>query len=340
VFGATEVTKESINPGHCSTVKRRNLDKLNYWVRSLNSPKWTDPALAGLLPGLDATLLDVGANIYKQKCQSCHAVIDDSYRDVAPYKKETCDIPITVVDVDIVGTDPQTALTGTREGAITGGLEGLDSSARAGNIMQPTEPYVNVLREVVTRSIVGSFQTLTCEGDTSAGALIEATAGFGKIAKSRKGKAKDIGGGFDWKPTQEFTQKGAQKKARDPESECGPDKTVYKYKPDVSKDADSYYPFAYRARPLNGIWASAPYLHNGSIPTLYDMLSKAEDRPSIFHVGNTEFDPDKVGFKSEPAEHTTEYNTNRPGNRTTGHEFSTGLSEADKKALLEYLKSL
>jgi cytochrome c2 len=64
---------------------------------------------------------------------------------------------------------------------------------------------------------------------------------------------------------------------------------------------------AYKARPLNGIWATAPYLHNGSVPTLYDLLlpkkwpgdpDDGEYRPDEFEVGSREFDPVKVGFKS------------------------------------------
>ncbi len=64
---------------------------------------------------------------------------------------------------------------------------------------------------------------------------------------------------------------------------------------------------AYKARPLNGIWATAPYLHNGSVPTLYDLLlpkkrpgdpDDGEYRPDEFEVGSREFDPAKVGFKS------------------------------------------
>ena len=52
----------------------------------------------------------------------------------------------------------------------------------------------------------------------------------------------------------------------------------------------------YKARPLNGIWATAPYLHNGSVPTLDDLLKPPSERPKRFRVGCTEFDPVKVGF--------------------------------------------
>lgn len=52
----------------------------------------------------------------------------------------------------------------------------------------------------------------------------------------------------------------------------------------------------YKARPLNGIWATAPYLHNGSVPTLHDLLLPPQQRPKTFRVGCREYDPDKVGF--------------------------------------------
>ncbi|PNB46292.1 hypothetical protein C1X73_34765, partial [Pseudomonas sp. FW305-130] len=53
----------------------------------------------------------------------------------------------------------------------------------------------------------------------------------------------------------------------------------------------------YRARPLNGVWATAPYLHNGSVPSLYWMLSPAAERPKSFCMGGgRDYDPKQVGF--------------------------------------------
>lgn len=107
-------------------------------------------------------------------------------------------------------------------------------------------------------------------------------------------------------------------------------------------DAD---PFAslkvYKARALNGIWATAPYLHNGSVPTLYDLLLPPASRPQTFLVGSREFDPKKVGFRSEGYEGGFRFDTRLPGNRNSGHDYGTGqLSEDDRLALVEYLKSL
>ncbi len=56
---------------------------------------------------------------------------------------------------------------------------------------------------------------------------------------------------------------------------------------------------AYRARPLNGIWATAPFLHNGSVPSLYELLLPASQRSKVFYVGNWEFNPETVGFESD-----------------------------------------
>jgi hypothetical protein len=98
---------------------------------------------------------------------------------------------------------------------------------------------------------------------------------------------------------------------------------------------------AYRARPLNGIWAMAPYLHNGSVPSLYDLLLPAASRPRIFYVGSWEFDSRRVGVESgSPFAGAFRFDTRLPGNSNAGHEYGTDLSEADRMALVEYLKTL
>ena len=109
---------------------------------------------------------------------------------------------------------------------------------------------------------------------------------------------------------------------------------------------------SYRARPLTGIWASAPYLHNGSIRTLYDLLTPPLDedgncqdkddrcRPTSFQVGSIDFDPIYVGFKDEVGPNTSLLDTQMPGNSNTGHEFMTDLSHEERMALIEYLKTL
>ncbi|HWC97773.1 MAG TPA: di-heme-cytochrome C peroxidase [Candidatus Sulfopaludibacter sp.] len=96
----------------------------------------------------------------------------------------------------------------------------------------------------------------------------------------------------------------------------------------------------YKARPLDGIWATAPYLHNGSVPTLADLLTPEKDRPAVFYVGSHDFDPVKVGLVATPAPGTFLFNTSPQGNWNNGHPFGTQLSPEQKKDLLEFLKTL
>jgi hypothetical protein len=105
----------------------------------------------------------------------------------------------------------------------------------------------------------------------------------------------------------------------------------------------------YKARPLNGIWAVAPYLHNGSVPNLYALLSP-EERPATFWLGSRQFDPVKVGYDTSELKGGYFFETKNPGNANTGHKFKDGprtkgvigpsLSPDDRWALIEYLKSI
>ena len=98
---------------------------------------------------------------------------------------------------------------------------------------------------------------------------------------------------------------------------------------------------AYEARVLTGIWAVGPYLHNGSVPTLYDLLRPAAERPRQFAVGHEEFDPVKVGLRTEAAPGRSMFVVDPvQGNGNQGHEYGTGLSDPDRWALVEYLKTL
>jgi mono/diheme cytochrome c family protein len=99
----------------------------------------------------------------------------------------------------------------------------------------------------------------------------------------------------------------------------------------------------YVASPLDGVWIRAPYLHNGSVPSLRDLLEPASSRPSMFWRGYDVFDPANVGFISDGAEAQrsgTPLDTTRPGNSNAGHEYGVALSPEDKRSLIEYLKTL
>jgi cytochrome c peroxidase len=99
----------------------------------------------------------------------------------------------------------------------------------------------------------------------------------------------------------------------------------------------------YLAVPLDGLWLRAPYLHNGSVPSLTDLLNAPQSRPSRFWRGYDVYDAAKVGFVSDGSEAQrlgTVYDTTQPGNANTGHSYGTDLPGESKRALLEYLKTL
>jgi hypothetical protein len=131
-------------------------------------------------------------------------------------------------------------------------------------------------------------------------------------------------------------------------------------------------PLAYKVRPLNGAWATPPFLHNGSVPNIYALLSLVSDRPRNFYLGRREFDPVCLGYqltatpipedqpdlrclgnKADPDEGQFEggfrLDTTIRGNRNTGHEFNDGpigngvigrrLSPSERQALIEFLKT-
>jgi hypothetical protein len=113
----------------------------------------------------------------------------------------------------------------------------------------------------------------------------------------------------------------------------------------VSEDA-----VGYQAPPLDGVWATAPYLHNGSVPTLWHML-KSSERPAKYlrpeSTGFEHYDREKVGWNAEPFDPANPpkdrkrvFDSSRWGLSNRGHTFGDKLSDVDRLAVIEYLKTL
>ena len=111
-------------------------------------------------------------------------------------------------------------------------------------------------------------------------------------------------------------------------------------------------PDGYVAPPLDGVWASAPYLHNGSVPTLWHLLHP-EQRPQVWRPVSSQLDTEKVGLTIEEVREVPDgdaeldavvrrsyFDTHRFGKSNVGHNFPNRMSEAEKAAVLEYLKTL
>ena len=115
---------------------------------------------------------------------------------------------------------------------------------------------------------------------------------------------------------------------------------------------------AYRPRPLEAVWATAPFLHNGSVPSIYQMLLPADERDQVFYLGRKEYDPKTLGLKVGKYKGAFKLDTSEIGNSNLGHEFNDGLcgdgvigyevkdrpgycrqfTERERMAVLEYLK--
>jgi hypothetical protein len=105
----------------------------------------------------------------------------------------------------------------------------------------------------------------------------------------------------------------------------------------------------YPARPLDGVWAAAPYLHNSSVPNLYELLLPADQRDKVFYTGTTEYDPKRVGYETAKIKGGFKVDVTLPGNSNSGHEFRNAppgtkgvigpeLTDDQRWELVEYLK--
>ena len=255
-----------------------------------------------------------GKKIYNQYCQSCHEVVDRSNLD----RK----IIAQMSSLEHVGTDPAMAENSVNYAGKSGNLTHTYQTLGVGTVLIEKEAPVVQLLTSVTTGVVG-----TPDADKWLPRRLADwfyTLGLSFFTNDIKASIKN--GNYD------------------------PDTTAQPYQSLL----------AYKGRSLNGIWATAPYLHNGSVPSLYDLFlpvrregdpAEGEYRPDHFMVGSREFDPVKVGFRTEGYE-GFEYKTGFRGNLNTGHEYAAGktaqmdgsvlpaLNKQQRWDLVEYLKTL
>jgi mono/diheme cytochrome c family protein len=97
----------------------------------------------------------------------------------------------------------------------------------------------------------------------------------------------------------------------------------------------------YANTPLDGVWARAPYLHNGSVPRMRDLLTPAAKRPVVFYKGSDVYDQTNLGFITDKrGDNYFEFDTRLSGNDNGGHEYAVNLKDEEKDWLIEYLKRI
>ncbi len=280
-----------LNKDMDSTVKVRNLDRLENLIHKIQVPNWR-AIFAGIEElKVDEGMLGRGRRVYEAKCMKCH----ESNRFVGPAGQLR---DYRVGSLEHVGTDRYAAVNATKP---------VDDNAFNATIFNSVGAIKNRYYETrdVTQSEVRRIEFADLRG-----------AEFFRDTVKGFSSQNDYGNNYG----------------------------------DIEEGA------GYKSRHLAGVWATAPYLHNGSVPTIWDLLSPASERPKLFAVGSIELDPRTLGFRHDVPKGAdgkpdckskgkgyTCLNTEEVGNSNSGHEgsrYGTDLSVEDKRALIEYLKVL
>ncbi len=288
---------------YSSTVQMKNLGFLELWVKQLRSPAWIETSL----PAIDTAKAAQGAVLYDQYCAQCHQVI--------PRKQEADQYNAVLTPVSAVGTDPAMSVNAGYHMAKTLLLEGTKESVLFGDKFPAVAPAIELAVNGVTGLVVQEPLKALESGLIS-------TLGASKGVKEDKNSVLE-------KVKENISKRNEL---------AGQNEIKLGSQPDLSK-------IYYKARPLNGIWATAPYLHNGSVPNLWELMKKPKQRSTTFWVGSREFDPVNVGFDTRQGLNKFKvYNEAtqkiQAGNSNLGHDYGTDLSDQQKWAIVEYMKTL
>jgi hypothetical protein len=298
------------------------LGKLEELIKLIEPPKWPWT--------IDLALAAQGQSIYARPkaeggCAECHGITPGKVRFPL---QQTWATPI-----QDVGTD-------TREYNV------LAWSANPGALKGAFIPFVTKpLKQsdkafnILATSVIGSIaeQALRSAASPTAASALVASASNAPASGAANGlklkrlppALRDLEGAYHVAPSQDLQDFNIQGLPI----------------PDLATPAAPAPPKgSYEARVMQGIWAAAPYLHNGSVPTLAELLKPPAQRVKQFKIGPA-YDTINVGLAVEQtlfnqALVTTDCDNLNSGNSNCGHDFGTTLPDAEKKALLEYLKTL
>jgi len=298
---------------HANSAHFGNLQTLEQKIATLKPPPWPSDVF-----GLDATLAATGKPLFEANCANggCHA---EKNAPLPPHA--------WVTPAMAVGTDPRMVLNADRlsnPGLYLGAL--MPPPAIADRFTNPTHTA-----DILAASVVGSLLDEAFDPPPWLAPGKLATSGVWRALRL------DLGDILPRSKPEDFLHANPDLRQ---DLEAGIRQRLGKmFKNAVPPDQGA----AYEARVLHGIWATAPYLHNGSVPNLWELLTPAKQRKPSFMVGSRVFDPKNVGYATDqsPAKNGAFAvdPANANGNGNGGHEFGTALTADERWAIIEYLKT-
>lgn len=296
-----------------TSAQRLHQVRLENHLKTLWSPQWPEH-----LGEIDTEKKTAGETLYQDNCAQCHEIV--------PHGLQNTPVEVAMTLLSEVGTDPKMAMNAALGTASTGDLK-LLFQGRA------SVPRGEMLQKLVRLALISPFR------DVASGDLLERISTDDVFAPDEiKAFLRELGLGE--REALALVEANQEKLASYYEDLR---KTIRAVKTGVNTPiaaADAPPTLKYKAAPLAGIWATAPYLHNGSVPNLYELLLPASERSSSFYVGSRQFDPEKVGFETELSEGSTLLDTSIPGNSNAGHDMYGAFTEVERWHLVEYLKTL
>jgi len=359
VFGTVDATREGSLlqfRGYPSSVNKPNLIAIEESLRKLWSPLWpTD------FPPIKEALRGPGQQLFEDHCQSCH---HSAFRRDDPNRRITAEMRVVGTDQTMAANfATRTAKSGVffdRRATLTG-LRRLDQVEPVKNLLVhavqrvviwpdnltqhftfapdellaridlPLEYQVCAEIQVGDRKVVGVFNQIKMEDgkvrNTVSRQALRLTVAAKHFRQDVNSFDDDVG---------RFVAADGQTIRFD--DLAGVRNAFSAAGTRLSFDEPARITFAYKGRPLNGIWATAPYLHNGSVPNLDELLKPAARRVKKFKIGSREFDPIHCGLRSDQGDF--EFDTSLPGNSNAGHEYDKEFTDDERLQLIEYMKSL
>jgi len=339
-----------------------NLHTIETTLHSLQPPTWSEQYLGPI----DRQKAERGKTLFNEHCLHCHGpFIAQPEFKLATAPLKTPDQPLWVlknVCLPEIGTDPNTAqnfynrtVDLTKTGMTAAEMKAAALPALTELTKRQTTYYGTLVAGATARLAAArpearaaaetELNTVKAERDKRLADLAEQLQGLDSIDVKRvpAGQALSFLGTM-------IREKAYQEAGKSAADQAILDGFGMLDTPQVLA--------AYRPRPLSGQWATPPFLHNGSVPTLYHLLSPVNERPTTFLVGSRDFDPVHVGLvlPENGATNGDLFDTSLPGNSNKGHEFNHGyvkwtadkpptngmvgplLSPDDRLAIIEHLK--